>query len=168
MLADTSYRLLLPTAVLALVACFASATASLSQTSPSPPSTAPAAKGAPVAKGTTSPAKSTASGKTPASAKAAASSKLGALEPVRQKIYENCVSDSGDLFRSEKTTKPCDCFATTMAKAMSKEDIDFFLNYNVIPTLGTKKPAEVRKSCGVPSEADAPARSRGYQSKDRT
>jgi len=160
--ADISTRLRLPAAVLALVVCFA--TASLSQTPASPPSTAPAAKGA---KGTGSGTKNTTSGKTTASAKKAATS-LGAVEPVRQKIYEKCVTDSGDLFRSEKTTKPCDCFATTMAKAMSKEDIDFFLNYNVIPTLGTKKPAEVKKSCAVPSDADSPARSRGYQSKDRT
>ncbi len=156
---DTSYRLWLPIMVLALVTGFE--TTSLSQTPSGPPSTAPAAKGTPAGKGT-------ASGKTTASAKAAASSNLRAVEPVRQKIYDKCVSDSGDLFRSEKTTKPCDCFATAMAKVMSKEDINFFLTYNVIPTLGTKKPAEVKKSCAVPSDADSPARSRGYQSKDRT
>jgi hypothetical protein len=147
--------------VLALVVCFENA--SLSQTPSSPASKTPADK-TPAVKSTSS-TKAATPTKTTAPAKAGASSNLSALEPVRQKIYDNCIYESGDLFRSEKTTKPCDCFATTMVKAMSKDDITFFQNYNVIPTLGAKKPEDVKKSCGVPSEANSPARSRGWQSK---
>jgi hypothetical protein len=157
----TSSRLWLPTMALALVVCFENA--SLGQTPSSPASKTPADK-TPAVKSTTS-TKGATPAKTTAPAKAGASSNLGALEPVRKKIYENCVDDSGDFFRSEKTTKPCDCFATTMAKAMSKDDITFFQNYNVIPTLGAKKPEDVKKSCGVPSEANSPARSRGWAPK---
>jgi hypothetical protein len=141
---------------LALVVCIENA--SLGQTPSSPASKTPEAKAKVSTKGAT-PAKTT------APAKAGASSSLGAAEPVRQKIYEKCVYDSNDLFRSEKTTKPCDCFATTIAKAMSKDDIAFFQNYNVIPTLGAKKPDDVKKSCGVPNESGSPARERGWAPK---
>jgi hypothetical protein len=152
----TSCRLLLPTLALALVVCCANA--SLGQTPSGPTAKTPAAKDKAATKGATS-AKST------APAKVGATSNQAAVETVRRKIFENCASESGEFFRTEKTTKSCDCFASTMAKAMSKEDLNFFLDYNVIPTLGAKKPDDVKKSCGVASDAGSPARARGWQPK---
>jgi hypothetical protein len=141
---------------LALVVCCENA--SLGQTPSSPAPKTPAAKDKASTKGATP-------SKTTAPAKAGASSNSGAVETVRRKIFENCASESGEFFRTEKTTKSCDCFASTMAKSMSKEDINYFLDYNVIPTIGAKKPDDVKKSCGVTINTDAPARSLGWQPK---
>ncbi|MEX2127206.1 MAG: hypothetical protein WD871_03060 [Xanthobacteraceae bacterium] len=71
-------------------------------------------------------------------------------QQVRAKLESRCIDDSGVIFRAdEKTTRQCGCYASAMAKSMSKDDLDFFANYGVVPTLGTARPDDVKKSCGM-------------------
>lgn len=84
------------------------------------------------------------------------------LEGVRKKLQDQCVNDAGDFVGlNEKIKKGCECYAQSMSKAMSKEDLNFYANYSVVPTLGHLKPDDAKRKCGIVPDADKPSRSRG-------
>jgi hypothetical protein len=69
---------------------------------------------------------------------------------VRQRLHADCIVEVGGLLGAdEKRSKQCDCYADAIVKALRKEDLDFYLTYNIVPTLTVAKPDEVKKSCGI-------------------
>jgi hypothetical protein len=73
----------------------------------------------------------------------------GAIDHVRTKLENSCREDSGSIFADTTIAKQCNCYATTMLKAMSKEDREFYVTYSEIPTLSVDRPEEVKKRCGM-------------------
>lgn len=84
-------------------------------------------------------------------------------EHVRVALLDQCIHESSNFLRSNKdtVTKQCSCYASAVAKAMSKDEIAYFANYRVVPTLTRAPPEEVKKRCSVTTTADTPARPRG-------
>jgi hypothetical protein len=83
-------------------------------------------------------------------------------EQVRKKLQDQCVNDQGDFIGLNTQIKQgCECYAQNMSKAMGKDDLTFYSNYNVIPTLGNLKPDDAKRKCGLVPDADKPSRSRG-------
>jgi hypothetical protein len=73
-----------------------------------------------------------------------------APEPVRAKLESTCIDESGVIFRTdEKITKQCGCYASAMMKSLTKDDLEFFATYGVVPTLSGVRPDEVKKQCGM-------------------
>jgi hypothetical protein len=71
-------------------------------------------------------------------------------QDVRARLESQCIDESGAIIRTdEKIGKQCGCYASTMMKSMSKEDLDFFSTYGVVPTLHNARPDDVRKQCGL-------------------
>lgn len=84
------------------------------------------------------------------------------LEQVRVKLQDQCVHDQGDFIGlNAKIKTGCECYAQSMSKAMGKEDLAFYANYSVIPTLGNLKPDDAKRKCGLVPDADKPSRARG-------
>lgn len=72
------------------------------------------------------------------------------MSQVRQRLHADCIVEVGGLLGAdEKRSKQCDCYADAIVKALRKEDFDFYLTYNIVPTLTVAKPEEVKKSCGI-------------------
>lgn len=87
-------------------------------------------------------------------------------EQARVALLERCVQESSDLIRSNKdaVTKQCGCYASTVAKAMNKDEIAYFANYGAVPMLNKSRPEEVMKRCGM-TATTMPGGSRGRQPK---
>ncbi len=84
------------------------------------------------------------------------------VDQVRVKLQEQCTTDAGDFIGlNAQIKKGCECYGQTMSKAMGKEDLAFYSNYSVIPTLGNLKPDDVKRKCGITPDADKPSRARG-------
>jgi hypothetical protein len=49
----------------------------------------------------------------------------------------------------DKLEKQCDCFVGAVVKSMSKDDREFYTQYNVVPTLTAARPNDVKKQCGI-------------------
>jgi hypothetical protein len=72
------------------------------------------------------------------------------VSEVRRRLHADCIVEVGGLLGAdEKRSKQCDCYADAIVKALRKEDLDFYLTYNIVPTLTVAKPEEVKKSCGI-------------------
>lgn len=84
------------------------------------------------------------------------------LDQIQKKMQEQCVNDAGDFIGlNAQIKKGCECYAQTMSKAMGKDDLAFYSNYGVIPTLGNLKPDDAKRKCGIVPDADKPSRARG-------
>jgi hypothetical protein len=73
----------------------------------------------------------------------------GRADQVRAALENSCRGDSGTIFSDGAIAKQCGCYATTMVKSMSKEDLEFYATYNVVPTLTAARPEDVKKQCGI-------------------
>ncbi|HEY7457710.1 MAG TPA: hypothetical protein VH765_03055 [Xanthobacteraceae bacterium] len=71
------------------------------------------------------------------------------IDQIRTRLDNSCREDSGAVFPDAALIKQCDCFASTMLKQMSKEDREFYVTYNEIPTLSVSRPDDVKKRCGM-------------------
>jgi len=90
--------------------------------------------------------------KTPASAsaKSAASSKMSLPDQVRAQLKRECMAEHSGPFRTDSATgSECDCFAGTVVSSLRPSDLDFYITYDVIPTLSGTRPQEVKKTCGI-------------------
>lgn len=84
------------------------------------------------------------------------------VEQVRKKLQDQCINDQGDFIGlNAQIKKGCECYAQSMSKAMGKDDLTFYSNYSVIPTLGNLKPDDAKRKCGLVPDADKPSRARG-------
>jgi hypothetical protein len=85
-----------------------------------------------------------------APAKAAPAKKMNLVAEVRQRLQADCIREHGGLLGGgEKIAAQCECFSGTMMKAMARADLEFFMQYNVVPTLGGTRPNDVKKQCGL-------------------
>jgi hypothetical protein len=83
-------------------------------------------------------------------------------EQVRAKMQDQCINDQGDFIGlNAQIKKGCECYSQSMSKAMGKEDLAFYGNYGVIPTLGNLNPDDAKRKCGLVPDADKPSRARG-------
>ena len=73
----------------------------------------------------------------------------GGTDQIRAKLENSCREDSGTIFSDAAIAKQCGCYATTMLKSMSKEDLDFYATYSQVPTLTAARPEDVKKRCGM-------------------
>ncbi|MCC6948672.1 MAG: hypothetical protein IT539_12970 [Bradyrhizobiaceae bacterium] len=90
------------------------------------------------------------SAKTAKSAPAAALATANAAEQVRQRIRSECGVEVGGLFGADdKGAKQCDCYANAVVKALRTEDFEYYLTYNIVPTLTITKPDDLKKACGI-------------------
>jgi hypothetical protein len=74
----------------------------------------------------------------------------GAVQ-VRARLLSECVSEHGKIVGVDKgkLEKQCDCFAGAVVQSMSKDDREFYTQYNVVPTLTAARPNDVKKQCGI-------------------
>jgi len=85
-----------------------------------------------------------------AQASKAAPAPVNAAEQVRQRIKADCAVETGGLFGADdKRAKQCDCYANAVVKALRKEDLEYYITYNQIPTLTITKPDALKKACGI-------------------
>jgi hypothetical protein len=82
--------------------------------------------------------------------KAAAASKMSLAEQVRNRLHGECMNEHGKtLLPDDQLDKQCDCFAGTVVKSMSKDDREFYTQYNEVPTLTAARPNDVKRQCGI-------------------
>lgn len=90
------------------------------------------------------------------SASGATSGRADAAGQIHARLRNQCVNDAGGVFGpNEQVSKQCECFASAMTKSMDKDDLEFFAQYRVVPTLNTAEPKDVRKRCGMTVAAGA-------------
>ena len=100
-----------------------------------------------------------ASGK-PAPAKAHAA-KTALPEQVRTRLRQECISEHGGPLRVDAASDAqCECYATNVVKALRPDDLEFYVNYNVVPTLSGTRPENVKKACGIKLLDQSGSRSR--------
>ena len=82
---------------------------------------------------------------------ATAASPADGAAQVRARLLSECVSEHGKMIGvdKDKLEKQCDCFAGAVVKSMSKDDREFYTQYNVVPTLTAARPNDVKKQCGI-------------------
>ena len=87
------------------------------------------------------------------SASATAPAKRSETKPaerLRAELKNICVvKHAGSPGGREKTSRQCDCYAGGMLKTMGKNDLEYYAQYKLIPTLGVARPEDVEKQCGI-------------------
>jgi hypothetical protein len=104
-----------------------------------------------------------AAAKTPPAATklAAAATKMSLPDQARARLRQECMSEHSGPFRKDSATDAeCECYAGTVVKALRPADIDFYMNYDVVPTLSGTRPEDVKKSCGIKLLDQSGSRSR--------
>jgi len=82
-------------------------------------------------------------------------------EQVRTRLRQECISEHGGAFRVDAASDAqCECYATNVVKALRPDDLEFYMNYNVVPTLSGTRPENVKKSCGIKLLDQSGSRSR--------
>jgi hypothetical protein len=82
-------------------------------------------------------------------------------EQARGKIQQTCAYEPATYFGvgTGNVEARCACYAAGVVKLMSKEELDYYSNYGLIPTLSKDKYEDVKKSCAAgntPAPADKP------------
>ena len=87
---------------------------------------------------------------------AATSSNL--TDQARGEIEKTCAYEPAKYFGvgTTKVQERCACYAAGVVKLMSKEELDYYATYGLIPTLSKDKYDEVKKRCLASSAAPAP------------
>jgi hypothetical protein len=92
------------------------------------------------------PAKVAATGKAKGSEKA--DRNVG--ERLRRRLADQCLAEEGGMLTAPpKSAERCACYADTLMKHMRPDDLAFFNDYHVIPTVAAASPDSVRKRCGL-------------------
>lgn len=88
---------------------------------------------------------------TPVAAKSAATAtKLSLPDQVRARLRQECMAEHSGAFRTDSASDAeCECYAGTVVKALRPTDLDFYMSYNVVPTLSGTRPEDVKKGCGI-------------------
>ena len=88
--------------------------------------------------------------KASAAKKSAAAAKPDLAGGVRAQLQGGCVLEHGGLLGGgEKIAKQCECFAGGVVKTMRKDDLEFYAQYKILPTLSVARPLDVKKQCGI-------------------
>jgi hypothetical protein len=72
-------------------------------------------------------------------------------EQARGKIQQTCAYEPASYFGVGTTNvqERCACYATGVVKLMSKEELDYYAAYGLIPTLSKDKYDEVKSRCAA-------------------
>jgi hypothetical protein len=97
----------------------------------------------------------------PPSAKANAAAKAGLPEQVRTRLRQKCISEHAGPFRIDAASDAqCECYASTVVKSLRGDELEFYMTYNVVPTLSGTRPENVKQSCGIKLLDQSGSRSR--------
>jgi hypothetical protein len=79
-------------------------------------------------------------------------------EQARGKIQQTCVYEPAKYFGVGTTNvqERCACYAMGVVKLMSKDELDYYANYGLIPTLSKDKYDEVKNRCAAGINVPAP------------
>lgn len=79
-------------------------------------------------------------------------------DQARGKIRETCAYEPASYFGvgTANVQERCACYATGVVKLMSKEELDYYASYGLIPTLSKDKYDEVKKRCAAGIDIPAP------------
>jgi hypothetical protein len=73
---------------------------------------------------------------------------------LRQRLQSDCASGRGSILASDRSAaNQCSCYADTMMKAMSKNDVTYFANYGIVPTVVNVNVEDVKKRCAEAAPA---------------
>jgi hypothetical protein len=90
-------------------------------------------------------------------AKSNAAAKAALPEQVRKRLLEECISEHGGPFRVDAASDAqCECYATNVVKALRTDELEFYLSYNVVPTLSGTRPENVKQACGIKLDPSGP------------
>jgi hypothetical protein len=72
-------------------------------------------------------------------------------DQARTKIQQTCAYEPANYFGvgTSNMQERCACYAAGVVKLMSKEELDYFANYGLIPTLSKDKYDEVKNRCAA-------------------
>ena len=81
---------------------------------------------------------------------AAASAKMSVPDQARAQLKRQCMAEHSGPFRTDSATaSECDCFAGTVVNSLRPDDLDFYIAYEVVPTLSGTRPEDVKMKCGI-------------------
>jgi hypothetical protein len=89
------------------------------------------------------------------------------VEQARGKIQQTCAYEPAKYFGvgSSNMQDRCACYASGVVKLMSKDELDYYASYGLIPTLSKDKYDEVKNRCAAgttgPASGDKPQKQRG-------
>jgi hypothetical protein len=80
------------------------------------------------------------------------------MEQARGKIQQTCAYEPANYFGvgASNMQERCACYASGVVKLMSKDEIDYYANYGLIPTLSKDKYDDVKKRCAAGTTTPAP------------
>ena len=80
------------------------------------------------------------------------------VEQARGKIQQTCAYEPASYFGvgAANVQERCGCYAAGVVKLMSKDELDYYANYGLIPTLSKDKYGEVKSRCAAGSNAPTP------------
>ncbi len=73
------------------------------------------------------------------------------VEQARGKIQQTCAYEPASYFGVGVTNvqERCACYAAGVVKLMSKDELDYYANYGLIPTFSKDKYDEVKSRCAA-------------------
>ena len=79
-------------------------------------------------------------------------------EQARGKIQQTCLYEPAKYFGvgTGNSQARCACYAAGVVKLMSNDEIDYYANYGLIPTLSKDKYEEVKMRCATGGDVPAP------------
>lgn len=81
---------------------------------------------------------------------AAAPSSQSLPDQARAQLQKECMTEHSGPYRTNSATAgECSCFAGTVVKQLRPADIEFYMTYDVVPTLSGTRPEDVKKQCGI-------------------
>jgi hypothetical protein len=87
------------------------------------------------------------------------------MEQARGKIQQTCALEPANYFGvgTGNVQERCACYASGVVKLMNKDELDYYANYGLIPTLSKDKYDEVKKTCvaGNPAPGGKPQKKSG-------
>jgi hypothetical protein len=80
-------------------------------------------------------------------------------DQARGKIEQTCAYEPATYFGvgTTRMQERCACYAVGVVKLMSKEELDYYAAYGLIPTLSRDKYNEVKSRCAAAVDVPAPA-----------
>lgn len=93
--------------------------------------------------------------------KSNAATKSDLPQQARTRLLEECISEHSGAFRVDAASDAqCECYATNVAKALRTDELEFYLTYDVVPTLSGTRPENVKTACGIKLLDQSGSRSR--------
>ena len=73
------------------------------------------------------------------------------VEQARGKIQQTCAYEPASYFGvgAANVQERCGCYAAGVVKLMSKDELDYYANYGLIPTFSKDKYDDVKKRCAA-------------------